>query len=612
MAPLAAFGVYAAVEAQRGQRAQAEMRMLEVSRTVANAVDTELQSRLTAAQLIASLPVFDPFPEMPLEARDRLLERIQDFSAALDGADVGIWTASDPTPELVAGTPRPFEWLNAVNSVPQAVHAIRRAVEEQRPLLSDSFATRVADVSNSLLAVPVLRAGEVIAVVTVSVPGARLQDVLAHQGLPSQAFAVVTDGQSRIAAREPERNIGRLATQDFQEAVAGRPSGVFRAVTLDGATAVAAFTDLRLAPGYRVAIAAPASVVEAGWTRTRDLMVAGGAAAALIASLAVLLSSRLWRSARGQLLDQDTYLSIALDKTGLATWESDRQTGKALWSPRHFDILGYPRRPSGEVSTRLWWDAVHPDDAQAVLDQWRLGEMHPEGLLRLTYRIIRRDNGETRWCESIGRFIAPGRLIGVIMDVTDARREEEERLLLAREVDHRSKNLLAVVQAMITMTQAQDAETLRTALANRILSLAKTHTLLAQNRWTGSSVREVAENELRARGDAVRMDGPDVPLRADAVQPLAMALHELATNAVKYGALSAEGGQVAVSWRVDPPHLVMEWRERGGPAVEEPTTKGFGSRMIARVLAQLGGTVEFFWDPVGLTAEVRIPLDRIA
>jgi two-component sensor histidine kinase len=238
--------------------------------------------------------------------------------------------------------------------------------------------------------------------------------------------------------------------------------------------------------------------------------------------------------------------------------------------------------------------------------------MHPEGLLRLTYRIIRRDNGETRWCESIGRFIAPGRLIGVIMDVTDARREEEERLLLAREVDHRSKNLLAVVQAMITMTQAQDAETLRTALANRILSLAKTHTLLAQNRWTGSSVREVAENELRARGDAVRMDGPDVPLRADAVQPLAMALHELATNAVKYGALSAEGGQVAVSWRVDPPHLVMEWRERGGPAVEEPTTKGFGSRMIARVLAQLGGTVEFFWDPAGLTAEVRIPLDRIA
>ena len=228
-----------------------------------------------------------------------------------------------------------------------------------------------------------------------------------------------------------------------------------------------------------------------------------------------------------------------------------------------------------------------------------------------------RPNGELRWC--IGTAVASldatdnvVRISGVTVDITDRKEAEERQVLLAREVDHRARNALALVQSIVRLTRSDTVKSYISAVDGRIGALARAHTLLAQNRWTGSTVREVAENELRARGDAVRMDGPDMPLRADAVQPLAMALHELATNAAKYGALSVEGGQVEVSWRLEPPHLVLEWRERGGPAVEEPTTKGFGSRMIARVLAQLGGTVDFFWDPAGLTAEVRIPLERIA
>ena len=612
MAPLALFGAYAALHAHRSNRAQMEMRMIEVSRTVANGIDTALQPRLTAAQLLASLAAFDRFPEVPAEALQRLFERVQDFGSALDGANIGVWRTDEQAPVRVISTLRPFEWVQVPADVPEVVQAIRRAASEKRATVSDAFTSHITGKAAILVTWPVLRADRVVAVVTLSMTTKRLQEALAAQRLPEQSSAAVIDGANRVVARVPEQFIGHETTEEYRQAVAGQPSGFARVHTLDGTPVIAAHTDLRSAPGYKVTIASPAAVVEASWTATRNLLVAGGIAAGVLAGGALLFSNRMWRSARGQLLDQDTYLSIALDKTGLATWESDRITGRALWSPRHFDILGYPRRPGGEVTTRMWWEAVHPDDAHAVREQWRMGEAHPEGLLRLTYRIIRRDNGETRWCESIGRFIAPGRLIGVILDVTEARREEEERLLLAREVDHRSKNLLAVVQAMVSMTQAMDVQTLRTALGSRILSLAKTHTLLAQNRWTGSSVREVAENELRTRGESLRLEGHDVPLRPDAVQPLAMALHELATNAAKYGALSAEGGQVSVTWRIEPPELVILWCERGGPMVEEPTTKGFGSRMIARVLAQLGGTVEFFWDPAGLSAEIRLPLDRIA
>jgi two-component sensor histidine kinase len=171
--------------------------------------------------------------------------------------------------------------------------------------------------------------------------------------------------------------------------------------------------------------------------------------------------------------------------------------------------------------------------------------------------------------------------------------------------------MLAVVQAMIAMTKAKDIRSLRESLTHRLMSLAKTHTLLAQNHWTGSSVREVAESELRSYGTAVRLIGDDITLRCEAVQPLAMALHELITNAAKYGALSAERGIVAASWRVEGPNLRIEWKERGGPSVEAPTRSGFGIRMISRVLAQIGGHIEFSWTQAGLSAHIAIPIDRI-
>ncbi|NGM22363.1 PAS domain-containing protein [Roseomonas stagni] len=612
--PLAAIGIYAAMEANRSHRVESEARLMDVARTVAATLDSELQLRLGIARLLASLAAFDDLADTPAEEMQHLFRRLQDSAAILGGATLNVWTGvAGPaeTPVRIVSTLQPFAMMRAPVSTPAAEEVIRRAAQTRRPAVGRPFDSVATGNTGLLIAYPVLRNEAVVAVLTVSLRQADIQAVLRQQTLPNGTIAGVVHRDGQLLARVPEAHIGETARPAVMGAIGTATSGGFRGQSLDGQAVVGAFTALQLAPDYVIAVAAPEAVVEADWIRTRTLLLAGAAGAVAMTVLALLLSGGAWRSTRGLVQNQDAWLNIALDKTGLATWESDQATGRAVWSPRHFDLLGYPREPSGRVAAALWWEAVHPDDRAQVRQQWKASGDNPDGLVRLTYRIIRRDDGQVRWCESISRFVAPGRLAGVIMDVTDLRRQEEERLLLAREVDHRSKNLLAVVQAMVSMTRADSAEALRAALSQRVLSLAKTHTLLARNRWQGSTMREVAENELRANGEAIRLEGDAIALRPEAVQPLAMALHELATNAVKYGALSVAGGQVSLAWREAEGQLVLEWREASGPPVQAPASSGFGSRMIARVLAQLGGTIAFDWRAEGLHAVITMPMDRI-
>ncbi len=614
LVPLAGIGLYAAAEANRSHRAETEARLMDVARTIAAAMDAELQLRIGLARLLASLPAFDDLGEAPTEELQRLFRRVQDSAASLGGANLAVWTRLDPaeTPTRIVSTLLPYTRLETPVSVPAAEEVIRLTARTRLPAVGRPFNSEATGNTGFLVAYPVLRNEAVVAVLTISLRQSDVQAVLRAQALPDSAMAGVLHRSGWLLARVPEVHVGETVDPTVTAAIGTAMSGSFRSATLDGEDVVVAFTALQQARDYVIGVAAPVAVVEAEWIRARTLLAVTAAGALAMAVLALLLSGGAWRSTRGLVENQDAWLNIALDKTGLATWESDQATGRAVWSPRHFDLLGYPREASGRVPAALWWDAVHPEDRALVRQQWRASDNHPDGLLRLTYRIIRRGDGQVRWCESIGRFVAPGRLAGVIMDVTDLRRQEEERLLLAREVDHRSKNLLAVVQAMVSMTRAETVEGLRAALSHRILSLSKTHTLLARNRWAGSTVREVTENELRAHGETLRLRGPEMPLRAEAVQPLAMALHELSTNALKYGALSVPGGMVTLDWTRAGEDLVLEWREEGGPTVGPPAAGGFGSRMIARVLAQLGGRIGFEWRPAGLRATITMPLDRIA
>jgi PAS domain S-box-containing protein len=274
-----------------------------------------------------------------------------------------------------------------------------------------------------------------------------------------------------------------------------------------------------------------------------------------------------------------------------------------------------------------WLLPLHPEDRAHAGAAWaRAIATGTEMELELR---VRTPGGQMRWCRARGvpiRAEAPGpagtpilEWVGVVEDIDDRRRSEEHRALLSREVNHRAKNLLSVVQTVVRMTRASTPHSFASSVSGRISALARAHDLLAAREWRDTELRSVLETELAAfhpssdAGARLRIAGEPVLLAAIAVQPLCMTLHELATNAMKYGALSAEGGQVAVSWRAEAGILRLAWEESGGPPVAGPPLDGgFGTRMVdATVQGQLGGTVTRHWRPEGLACELALPLERI-
>jgi PAS domain S-box-containing protein len=204
-------------------------------------------------------------------------------------------------------------------------------------------------------------------------------------------------------------------------------------------------------------------------------------------------------------------------------------------------------------------------------------------------------------------------VVGTVIEARDIsleRRNEETRKLLMHEVDHRARNVLSIVQSLTRLTRADDLEAYKDILAGRIGALARAQTSLASRRWEGGRLEDVVRDEIEALcpKDSVHAQGPEVRLSPEQVQPLSMLLHELATNANKYGACSTGGGRVSVTWTLDERRVALEWRETGGPPVVAPTREGFGSSLKASVVRQLNGVMSRKWEPAGLVVEVAFPL----
>ena len=202
------------------------------------------------------------------------------------------------------------------------------------------------------------------------------------------------------------------------------------------------------------------------------------------------------------------------------------------------------------------------------------------------------------------------RLLGALARAAAERRQAaESRALLLREVDHRAKNALAVALSLVRLTPRRDAEEFAATVEGRIAAMSRAHSLLASEAWHGADLAALVDAELAPHAERVRRSGPPVRLAADAVQPVGMLLHELATNAAKYGALSAPGGRVELAWRFGPDGtLNMTWREHGGPAVARPARAGFGSRLLAALVErQLGGGLARDWRPDGLAVALTLP-----
>lgn len=204
------------------------------------------------------------------------------------------------------------------------------------------------------------------------------------------------------------------------------------------------------------------------------------------------------------------------------------------------------------------------------------------------------------------------RLSTVIMrDITERKANEKAQTLLAREVDHRAKNILAIVSSLVTLTRAPTREAYIESLTGRIAAMSRAHGLLAQQRWQGASLRRVVHDELEAHAEPSKFSfvGPEIVLSSRAVQPVGMLLHELSTNAVKYGALSVPDGHVYLTWeRSENGSIWLSWRESGGPPVSPPTEPGFGTTLIQQIIeSQLGGAFRAHWNPEGYCLMMSLP-----
>jgi PAS domain S-box-containing protein len=325
--------------------------------------------------------------------------------------------------------------------------------------------------------------------------------------------------------------------------------------------------------------------------------------------------------AEDALAESEKRLRLAQEAAGIGTWEVLEPGVELRWSAQSFALWGFP--PEGPQPTGPETLArIHPQDRRRVAAE--LAEALAGGEFRSEFRVLHpQPDGSAKqvWLAGLARCFPDAtsqrrRLLGVHYDISERKRAEENNALLMREVDHRAKNALAVVQAALRLTKADNQPDYIRAVEGRVAALARAHTVLAQRRWQGAELRTLLEGELLPflatgageLGSRAALVGPPVMLEAGSTQALCMALHELATNAVKYGALSQPGGLVSVTWRLGERRLRLTWCETGGPPAAAPTRRGFGSRVIEQTIqVQLGGTLERRWSPEGLVVEIGVP-----
>jgi PAS domain S-box-containing protein len=328
------------------------------------------------------------------------------------------------------------------------------------------------------------------------------------------------------------------------------------------------------------------------------------------------------KNAELALSERDEQLWLAGQAARVGSFATDIGTGRVQSSPGYAVIHGLAEGTK-ESLREEWRMRVHPDDlgcldlllSQAFAERRRAHNTE--------YRIVAPD-GRVRWIESRSLISydgagQPARIVGVNIDITERKRVEEQQGQLVAELDHRVKNVLATVAVVARRTSDHTHSTsdFIEALDHRLLSMAEAHSLLSRNRWRGVSLADLVAQELTpfaASGNATA-EGPTVCLSAAATQAMAMVLHELATNAAKYGALSTPQGRVSVRWQrlskgVPPAKLRLEWHEVGGPPVTVPAKSGFGTSVIRDLIPyELGGTVELEFGPNGVLCVIEIAIE---
>jgi PAS domain S-box-containing protein len=445
----------------------------------------------------------------------------------------------------------------------------------------------------------------------------RPEDVISLIRRDGELLTRIPEFSSRLPPLPPNSPFFAATGED-------RTRGIYAGSTIgsgpdwpEGQPLLIAFRQVGDLPVY-VTVSRLRSAVVARWQKALLTLLTVG----LVATGALVVLGSMVRRRHRRLSESEHRLHTLVHSLpiGVNVMDSDGRTMLANPAFRRFvpnDII-----PSRSTTGEQQWIANDDEGRRLTRDRFPGARALRGETVIGTEFLYRESEGEETWTRvsSVPLWEPGGRLVGalaVIVDIDVEKRAQERLKLLAREVDHRSKNMLAVVQALLHISRADTLNEFRDTVRGRVAALARAHTLLSQSRWEGAEFKRLVEEELapyrKDQGPGVRIEGPALSLAPAAAQSLAMTLHELATNAAKYGAFSVRDGRVSVEWRIDAAgEFSLRWTEEGGPPVIAPEHEGVGISVIGRAVRdQLSGTARFNWDRQGLTCEITLRADQL-
>jgi PAS domain S-box-containing protein len=632
------------------ERAQLEQRMVQVVNDLVNDVDRELTRHIVLLRTLAALP----------SVRTDLSRFYEEAKVIVGEMGIAVFLIDPGTMKVVLSTLTPYGApLPTTGNRP----TVERIAAGQPYDISDIFVGAVSKRRVFDISVPVVSDGELLYILTLTLRPNNLLPLLQGQTLDPHWVSTVWDRAGVTIAHSEHHEA--LVGKPMLPRLRALPAGSMRnAADLDGAPVLRVNAQSILS-GWGFSVHAPVTRVEQQLRTSLMLLISATVGAVVLAiGVGTLFARAIARPlsvssaaatalGRGQpIVAQDSglteaniimralkiaqkelnereaavrhlaeELSSAADAAEFGSYDYNIKAGTLGWSRQLKRLLG-AEGIEDEPTFNMVLSFIHPDDRtrteSAIKEVIETGREKHE----FEFRIIRRDDGTVRWILNRGGVIkSPDgrveRVVGVLIDITHRKAAELRQQLLLNELKHRVKNTLSVVQSIASQTirSRPDPSQFMEAFASRIASLARSHDLLTQNVWQGAALRDVVETAMKSfqtDDQRIAMSGPDNMLSADAAVSLSLLLHELATNAAKYGALSEPNGRLLISWSAAQqgaePTITLLWEENGGPPVKPPQSQGFGSRLVHAIAAQLNGTVKLDFAPEGVRCQLNFPM----
>jgi len=654
--PLLLFGVYTGIRITDAQLREVQDELMSTARILSAGVDREIIGEIERLEALAASPSLrqGDFAEFQRQAE-----------ASLAFQRLGNIVLIDRHMQQLVNTFVPFG-----KPLPKAVASkpVERTFATGKPQVTGLFTAPIVNQFWYGVAVPVEIAGETRYVVGRGQDQHAVAGLLAANELLPGRLAVVADAAHHIIARSEQQDafIGKeLPPAQWHHA---GPGGVFEFTDSEGRPSLQAYARSELT-GWETAVWAPAArlgapVRELWWT----IVLTALAAFALVLALASWLGRIIARSvghaaraaialgeggslslsgtpvaevdtlmaelrraaARRQATEQDLQaskdqvqvskdrLQLAFDATQLGWWQYDPHRRIVSVDARTKEIFNFT---ADEIPIEEVMERVHPDDVERF---WANRETvldlaSPKPYVHHEFKVRRRD-GMIRWVEGQGLAYFAGagperRVVsfgGTAQDITERKEREEKEHLLMREINHRAKNMLSVVDSIAHQTATRNPEHFMERFSERIQALSANQDLLVRNEWNGVEIEDLVRAQLAhfadLIGSRISVRGPKLRFTAASAQAIGLALHELATNAGKYGALSTDRGHIYVSWGIVDGTLTMSWTEREGPPVSAPKRRGFGTIVIETMAERsVDGKVDLDYAPSGVTWRLTCP-----